>query len=344
MWHNWDMAIKGRRSTPEERLRAVQLLKEGNSAETVARMYEVSRAILFRWQQKYERGGPAALGTKKTPGPASRLSLTQISQLYAIITGSDPRQMQFDFGLWTRKIIRDLIRRQFGVKLSEVQVGRILKNMGLSPQRPLYRAYQQNPGLVDAWKKDVYPKIRKLAAAEGASIFFEDEASVRTDHHAGTTWAPVGQTPVVVTTGERKSVNMVSAVSPRGELRFRVQEGKMNAAKFIEFLKALLGSVEGKIFLIVDGHPVHKAKKVAEFVKDHAEGRMRIFFLPPYSPDLNPDEWVWNNVKNDRIGRSVIMSADDLKSMAIGALRRLQKLPGVVRGFFRDPKLAYILE
>jgi transposase len=102
--------------------------------------------------------------------------------------------------------------------------------------------------------------------------------------------------------------------------------------------------VEGKIFLIVDGHPVHKAKKVAEFVKDHAEGRMRIFFLPPYSPDLNPDEWVWNNVKNDRIGRSVIMSADDLKSMAIGALRRLQKLPGVVRGFFRDPKLAYILE
>ena len=338
------MAIKGRRSTPEERLRAVQLLKEGNSAETVARMYDVSRAMLFRWQQKYDQDGPAALGTKKTPGPASRLSLTQISQLYAIITGSDPRQMQFDFGLWTRKIIRDLIRRQFGVKLSEVQVGRILKKMGLSPQRPLYRAYQQNPGLVEAWKKDVYPKIRKLAAAEGASIFFEDEASVRTDHHAGTTWAPVGQTPVVVTTGERKSVNMVSAISPRGELRFRVQEGSMNAAKFIEFLKALLDSVEGKIFLIVDGHPVHKAKKVTEFVKTNADGRVQIFFLPPYSPDLNPDKWVWNNVKNDRIGHSVIMSAGELKSMAIGALRRLQKLPGLVRGFFRDPKLAYILE
>ena len=306
-------------------------------------MFNVSRAMLFRWQQKYDQGGPVALETKKTPGPASRLSPTQLSKLYAIITGSDPRQLEFDFGLWTRKIIRELIRREFGVKLSEVQVGRLLNKMGLSPQRPLYRAYQQDPERVEEWKKSAYPKIRKLAAEEGASIFFADEASIRTDHHAGTTWAPVGQTPVVITTGERKSVNMVSAISPRGELRFRVQEGTMNAGKFIDFLKALLDSVPGKVFLIVDGHPVHKAKKVSEFVKEKADGRLSIFFLPPYSPDLNPDEWVWNNVKNDRIGRGVIMSADDLKAKAIGALRRLQQLPGIVRGFLRDPKLAYIL-
>jgi transposase len=338
------MALKGRRSTPEERLQAVQLLKEGNEAAAVARMYNVSRAMLFRWQQKYDQGGPVALETKKTPGPASRLSPTQLSKLYAIITGSDPRQLEFDFGLWTRKIIRELIRREFRVKLSEVQVGRLLNKMGLSPQRPLYRAYQQDPERVEEWKKSAYPRIRQLATAEGASIFFADEASIRTDHHAGTTWAPVGQTPVVITTGERKSVNMVSAISPRGELRFRVHEGKMNAGKFIDFLKALLDSVPGKIFLIVDGHPVHKAKKVSEFMKEKADGRLSIFFLPPYSPDLNPDEWVWNNVKNDRIGRSVIMSAGDLKAKAIGALRRLQKLPGLVRGFLRDPKLAYILE
>ena len=118
----------------------------------------------------------------------------------------------------------------------------------------------------------------------------------------------------------------------------------MNAGKFVDFLKALLDSVPGKIFLIVDGHPVHKAKKVSEFVKEKADGRLSIFFLPPYSPDLNPDEWVWNNVKNDRIGRGVIMNAHDLKAKAIGALRRLQKLPGIVRGFLRDPKLAYILK
>lgn len=338
------MAIKGRRSTPEERLRAVQLLKAGNGAELVARMFGVSRAMVFRWQQKYDADGPAALETKKTPGPASRLSPTQMSQLYAIVTGCEPRQLQFDFGLWTRKIIRDLIRREFGVKFSEVQVGRLLKKLGLSAQRPLYRAYQRDPERVEEWKKVIYPKIRKLAAEEGASIFFEDEAGLRTDHHAGTTWSPIGQTPVVVKTGERKSISMVSAISPRGELRFRVQEGTMNADRFIDFLKALLGSVEGEIFLIVDGHPVHKSKKVREFAENDTGGRLKIFFLPPYSPDLNPDEWVWNNVKNDRVGRKVIMGKDDLKTKAIGALRRLQKLPDVVRGFFRDPHLSYILD
>ena len=338
------MAIKGRRSTPEERLRAVQLLKEGNEAALVARMFGVSRAIVFRWQQKYDRGGPIALETKKTLGPSSRLSPTQVSQLYAMITGCDPRQLQFDFGLWTRKIIRDLIRREFGIKFSEVQVGRVLKKMGLSPQRPLYRAYQQDPERVEEWKKAIYPKIRKLAADEGASIFFEDEAGLQTDHHAGTTWGPVGQTPVVIKTGERKSISMVSAISPRGELRFRVQEGRMNAGRFIDFLKALLDSVPGKIFLIVDGHPVHKAKKVREFTENEADGRLKIFFLPSYSPDLNPDEWVWNNVKNDQVARRVIMGKDDLKAKAISALRRLQKLPEIVRGFFRDPHLAYILD
>jgi transposase len=286
------MALKGRRSTPEERLQAVRLLKDGNEAAVVARMFNVSRAMLFRWQQKYDQGGPVALGTKKTPGPASRLSPTQLSKLYAIISGSDPRQFQFDFELWTRKIIRDLIRQEFGVKFSEVQVGRLLKKMGLSHQRPLYRAYQQDPERVAEWKKAVYPKIRKLAAEEGASTLFEDEASVRTDHHAGTARAPVGQPPAVITTGERKTVCMVSAISPRGELRFRVQEGAMNAGRFIDFLKALLDSVPGKIFLVVDGHQAHRAKKVSEFVNEKTEERLRIFFLPPYSPDLNSDEWV----------------------------------------------------
>jgi transposase len=337
------MALKGRRSTPEEKLRAVQLLKAGNNAATIAQMFGVSRAILFRWQQKYDDGGPSALEIKKAPGPASRLNPEQLSRLHSLIAGNDPRQLQFDFGLWTRKLIRDLIRRDFGVKYSEVQVGRLMKQLGFSPQRPLYRAYQQDPERVEEWKKVVYPKIRALAAEEGASIFFEDEAGIRTDHHSGTTWAPVGQTPVVITTGERKSIQMISAISPRGELRFRIYEGRMNADIFIGFLKALLESVPGKIYLIVDGHPVHRSNKAREFVEERSEGRLKLFFLPPYSPDLNPDEWVWNNVKNDRIARSIIMSKDDLKTKALGALRRLQKLPNVVRGFFRDPHLAYIL-
>jgi transposase len=176
---------------------------------------------------------------------------------------------------------------------------------------------------------------------QGALVFFADESSIRTDFHSGTTWAPAGQTPVVATTGERKSVMMVSAISPRGELRFHIHEGSFRAEHFVEFCKQLVNESPGKVFLVVDGSPVHKAGKVKEFVQS-TEGRLQLFFLPPYSPDLNPDEWVWKNVKHDQIGRTAIRGKDDLKAKAAGALRHLQKMPHKVRGFFADPKLAYI--
>src|SRR5487761_1351950 len=341
------MAIKGRRSTPEERLRAVQLLREGEDADTIAKYFQTSRAMVYRWKQKYDRHGPSALETRKAKGPSSRLSGEQKAQVFSWILNKNPDQLEFeDFALWTRKIVRDLIRREFGVKLSEVQVGRILRDMGLSPQRPLYRAYQKNPDRVDEWKKVIYPKIRERARQEDAEIFFADEASVKTNHHAGTTWAPVGQTPLIeVSSGKREAVNMVSAISPRGQVRFQVDVGRMNADRFIKFLKALLKSVpDKKIFLIADGSSVHKAKKVKAFIESTDGDRIEMFILPPYSPELNPDEWVWNNVKNSRIGRQIVQSRDDLKAKAISALRRLQKLPQLVLGFFLDPNLAYIRE
>jgi len=227
------------------------------------------------------------------------------------------------------------------VRLSLVTVGRILQKLGMSPQRPLYRAYQQDPEKVQAWKRDTYPKIRAEAAKAGASIFFADEASVRTDHHAGTTWAPVGRTPIVVATGERQSVNMVSAVASRGELKFQLFEGSMNAERFIEFCQYLIDDSPRPVFLIVDGSSAHTAKAVASFVES-TNGKLRIFFLPPYSPELNPDEWVWKNVKNDRVGRAVPMSKDDLHKIVLDAFERLQRLPEIVRGFFSDLNLAYI--
>ncbi|MGH3192614.1 MAG: IS630 family transposase, partial [Streptosporangiaceae bacterium] len=257
----------------------------------------------------------------------------------------NPAQMQLDFGpLWTRKNIREMIRREFGVKMSEVQVGRVLRDLGLTPQKPLWRSYKQNPELVREWKKTVYPKLRARAAAEGAEIFFGDEASVRTDHHSGTTWAAAGQTPVVRDSGKRHAVKMISAISPQGLLRFQVHEGSMNGDRFIKFLKALIASVEAaKIFLIVDGSSIHKSKKVRGFLaEEEIKTSLELFILPAYSPELNPDEWVWNNVKNGRLGRQVTADRDDLMSKAVGALRRLQKLPQLVRSFFRAPDLAYI--
>src|SRR4051794_6288416 len=243
--------------------------------------------------------------------------------------------------LWTRDMVRQVIRREFKISLSVVSVGRLLRTMGLSPQRPLYRAYQQNPEAVQRWKDEQFPAIRKQAKAERATIYFADEAGVRSDYHAGTTWAPVGRTPVVKATGARFSLNMLSAVSAQGALRFMIHEGTVNATVFIDFCKRLLRDHDDPVYLVVDGHPAHRARATTEFVAS-TDGRLKLFLLPAYSPELNPDEWVWKNVKHDRAGKTAVTSKDDLKATVISALRRLQKLPGLVRGFFADPRLRYI--
>jgi hypothetical protein len=173
-----------------------------------------------------------------------------------------------------------------------VSVGRLLRTMGLSPQRPLHRAYQQNPEAVQRWKDEEFPAIRATAKAEGATIYFADEAGIRSDYHSGTTWAPVGKTPVVRNTGARYSVNMISAISVQGALRFTVREGTVNAGVFIDFCKRLLHDSDGPVYVVVDGHPSHRAKITTKFVAS-TDGRLKLFFLPGYSPELNPDEWVW---------------------------------------------------
>lgn len=323
------------------RIRAVRQIEDGAHPEDVAEVLGLDRSTVFKWLARYREGGIAALKAKPVPGRPSKLDGRQIARLYALIVGSDPRQLEFDFALWTREMVRQVIRAEFKVALSVVSVGRLLKKMGLSPQRPLYRAYEQNPEAVQRWKTETYPAIRAEAERCGATIFFADEAGIRSDYHSGTTWAPIGRTPIVHGTGKRLSINMISAITAKGALRFAVYEGTTNAASFIDFCKRLLHDTPGPVFLIVDGHPAHRAKVTAEFVAS-TEGRLKLFFLPGYSPQLNPDEWVWKNVKHDRIGKTGVTSQNDLKSKAIGALRRLQKLPHLVRGFFADPNLAYI--
>ncbi len=175
----------------------------------------------------------------------------------------------------------------------------------------------------------------------GATIYFADEAGVRSDYHAGTIWAPVGQTPVVATTGERFSVNLVSAVSAKGALRFAAYDGNLNGGVFIDFCRRLLHDAPAPVVLVLDGHPVHRSAAVKQFAAS-TNGRLRLCFLPGYSPELNPDEWVWKNVKYDRIGRAGVSGLDDLKAKALAALHRLQKLPHLVQSFFRDPNLRYI--
>ena len=187
-----------------------------------------------------------------------------------------------------------------------------------------------------------FPALRKLAATENAEIFFGDESSVRSDYHSGTTWAPIGKTPIVKTTGSRYKVNLISAISPKGAMRFMATEGNVTATVFMEFLKRLLYKANRPIFLIVDNHSVHRSQAVREFVKS-TEGKLRLFYLPPYSPELNPDEHVWNYLKNHKIGRQSTKNGFELSKRVESIMRSLQMLPEKVKSFFRHPWTKYVL-
>ena len=323
------------------RLRAVERIQAGAHPEDVADSLGMQRSTVYAWMAKFREGGRETLRAKPVPGRPRKLSGAQLRVLYTLIVGANPRQLQFEFDLWTRERVRELIRREFDVALSAVSVGRLLRMIGLSPQRPLFRAYQQDPQAVERWKTEEYPAIRAEAKKLGATIYFADEASVRSDYHAETTWAPVGQTPLVRTTGARVSINMISAVTASGSFVFDIVDGKLNAEKFIDFCDKLLADTDRPVFLVVDGHPVHRSKTVKDYVASTG-GRLRLFRLPSYSPELNPDEWAWKNVKHDTIGRQAILGADDFAMKVLAALERLAQLPHIVRAFFADPNLRYI--
>ena len=248
----------------------------------------------------------------------------------------------FEFALWTRAMVRDLIRQNCGVTLSLASVGRLLRSLGLTPQRPVRRAIEQVPAKVREWLTVDYPAIQAKARKAGAQIFFADEAGVRSNsHHSGTTWAPMGQTPVVPATGKRFGLNLVSAVSPQGVLRFMVVDGRMTAVRFIAFLKRLLHNQTRPIFLIVDQHSSHRAKAVQEFVAS-TDGHLELFFLPPYSPELNPDELVWNHLKTHGVRKRLLQTPQELKRYVLGHMRSSQRTPALLRGFFKKPSLRYI--
>lgn len=334
------MARKGRRSSHEERIRAMQFLAEGRTRSEVAKILGVAESSIYVWQKDYREGGLSALSTKIASGRKSLLSDKQMIELSRMLR-LNPRQLEFDFGLWTRRRVRELIFKKFEIDYSEQNVGRILKFLGFSPQRPVYQAAQQNDEKRRKWMEEEFPAIRKRAAAEGSQIFFADEAGCRNDHHSGTTWAPVGETPVVKFTGKRESIGMISAISMRGSMHWRIYEGSMNSARFLDFLKDLISDVKGKIFLVVDNVSYHKSAETRAWVKKH-ENRIKLFYLPGYSPDLNPDEWVWKNVKNDNVARIVPDRPGQLFEIAEKALRKLWGTPGKIRSFFSDPHLAYI--
>lgn len=327
-------------SLTDLRRRAVTSVQEGQSPEAMAKVLGISRGTMYGWLARYRNGGWSALDARKRGGRPPKLDGKAMRWIYQTVTMKNPMQMKFTFALWTARMIGELIRKQFGIHLSKASVCRLLAQLGLTPQRPVWRAYQQKPDEVQRWLRTEFPRIRKLARTVKAQIFFGDEAGIRSDHHAGTTWAAKGQTPIVSSTGARFGLNMISAVSAQGEFRFMIVPGRVNVGEFITFIKRLLVGAKGMIFLIVDGHPVHKAKRVRTFVES-VKDRFRLFFLPPYSPELNPDERVWNDLKNNSVGRQAITSPEQLRGAVLGHLRLIQKSPDRVRAYFDNATTRY---
>jgi len=307
------------RTLTELRKRGVGSVQEGQSPEVVARALGINRVTLYGWLARYRGGGWGALEARKRGGRPPKLDGRALRWIYATVTMKNPMQMKFTFALWTARMIGAVIDQRLGVKLSKASVCRLLIQLGLTPQRPVWRAYQQKPEEVQSWLRTEFPRIRKLARRVKAQIFFGDEAGVRSDHHAGTTWAAKGHTPVVSSTGARFGMNIISAVSAQGEFRIMIVPGRVNAGEFIHFIKRRLVGARGMIFLIVDGHPAHKARKVTNFVAS-VKDRFRLFFLPPYSPELNPDERVWNDLKNNAVGRQAITTPDQLHGAVLSHL------------------------
>jgi len=321
------------------RIRAVKQVEGGESPEVVIKALGMNRRCIYKWIAKYREGGVEALRAKPLSGRPLKLTGPNLRWIFRTVTTKNPLQLQFPFALWTLEIVRELIQRRYGVRLSVTSVGRLLKKLGFSCQRPLMRAFQRNPVIVREWIDRDYPKIKKLAQKSEADLYFEDEAGIRSDYHRGTTWAVRGETPVIETTGARFSMQMVSAITARGKMKFMTHKGKVNAQVFCEFLRRLMHNAQKRIFLIVDGHPVHRSTSVKKFVQA-TKGQVRLFYLPPYSPELNPDELMWNNVKS-KVGRSTIKGPDDLTRKVRGYLKSLQSNPQTICAFFQEPHVRY---
>jgi transposase len=330
----------GSKAMEEIRIRAVQRVQAGESPEVVVKALGFSRACIYNWLSRYRNGGWHALRTGSPSGRPKKLDGAQIKWIYKTIRDKNPLQMKFEFALWTRAMIVDLIKRQFGLKLSATSVGRLLAQLGFTCQKPLYRAFQRDPEAVAQWKKEVFPEIQKRAKKEGAVIFFQDESGVRSDSHSGRTWALKGKTPIIETTGARFGLNIIGAISPRGEMNFMIVHGSVRSGEICDFLKRLMRGRDHKVFLVWDGHPTHKSKVVKECIASF-DGRLETFLLPSYSPDLNPIEQLWNHTKGNGVGRKVIHGPNQLKKCVINKLRSLQKLPRIIASLFRHPDCSY---
>jgi len=326
----------------ELRQRVINAVVGGMKQAAAARVFGVSRWSVVQWAKAHRAQGPDALVAKRRgrrTGEAGKLTAAQARRIRALVVGKMPEQLKLPFYLWTRAAVQRLIEREYRVRLSLTAVGGYLWRWGLSAQRPIKRAYERNEAAIAQWLAEIYPKIATRAKRERARIYWGDETGLRSDDVRGRSFAPVGQPAVVRVPGRRFGCNVISALTNKGEMSFMVFEGRFQAPTFIEFCERLLKSSRRMVFLIVDGHPVHRATAATRWLQDHA-ARIERFFLPGYAPDLNPDEMLNGDIKRV-IGQVRARDREQMKAAIRKWLHRRQKQPQILANFFNEPHVQY---
>lgn len=325
------------------RLIALERMREGEAPAAVSASFGMHRTWAYKVRAKAAgRGhGKRALRSRRASGRPRKLSAVQERKVFGWINGKNPRQHGFDSVMWSRAIVRDLIARQFQVSLSLASVGALLARLGLTPQKPLQRAYQRNPEAIARFKQELYPEIARQARREGADIYFWDESGFRADAVHGKSWGRRASTPVVQVPGQRQSISAASAINAKGEFWFATYKGGLKADLFIELLGKLLHGRDRPLHLILDNLPSHKTRAVRQFV-DEQQGRLTLHFLPGYAPELNPDELVWSYPKRTEVARSPLRAGEQLQERVHQQLARMQQNPQLIQSFFHHPSVAYL--
>lgn len=329
----------------EKRKTALRMRLKGHPFKEIGEVVGVNLRTVQEWWKVYQsRGLKAAVegGPRgKQWGERRTLLPEQEGELQRLIVEKMPDQLKLTFALWTRGAVKELIRSRYRIDMPIRTVGEYLKRWGFTPQKPTKKAYEQKPAAVEAWLKESYPEIARRAKEEDAEIHWGDETGVRSDCQVGRSYSPAGKTPVQNVPGSRFSVNMISTVTNQGKVRFMLYRDTMKTQLLIRFLARLIRDTgKRKIFLILDNLKVHHANKVRDWVEKRKE-QIELFFLPAYSPELNPDEYLNGDLKNQLQTRRPARNRDELESKVRGAMMRIQDRPTRVKAYFRHPKIAY---
>jgi len=323
----------------EKRRQAHQLRKRGMTRAEIGAIVGVHADTVGRWLKLNKKQLKVNRGGRKT-GEGRHLTVDQEKAICRMITDKTPDRLKMAYALWTRQAVKELIKQKSGIDMPIRTVGEYLKRWGSTPQKPVKRAYEQNPKAVERWMNDAYPEIKSRARAENAEIYWGDETGMRNDSQHERGYAPKGKTPFVRLNANRTSTNMISAITNRGKVRFRVFDGTMNADILIDFCKRLIKSAGRKVFLILDNLRVHHAKVFKAWISKHEE-EIEIFYLPSYSPELNPDEYLNCDLKAGVHSGKPARTKAQLKKKVVSHMRMLQKKPHRVAKYFEHEKNRY---